>query len=74
MSTTSQAVLSPESDSESGYACDKSAEAFRTIGEAAGELGLKTHVLLFWETKFDNLRLSRRAHPAHLWRHRDSNR
>ena len=40
MSTTSQAVLSPESDSESGYACDKSAEAFRTIGEVAKALGI----------------------------------
>ncbi|HOY78202.1 MAG TPA: MerR family transcriptional regulator [Hyphomonadaceae bacterium] len=68
MSTTSQAVLSPESDSESGYACDKSAEAFRTIGEAAGELGLKTHVLRFWETKFDNLRPMKRPDGRRFYR------
>lgn len=30
----------------------KSAKAFRSIGEAAGELGLETHVLRYWETKF----------------------
>ena len=68
MSTTSQAVLSPESDSESGYACDKSAEAFRTIGEAAAELGLKTHVLRFWETKFDNLRPMKRPDGRRFYR------
>ena len=68
MSTASQAVLSTESDSESGYACDKSAEAFRTIGEAAAELGLKTHVLRFWETKFDNLRPMKRPDGRRFYR------
>jgi hypothetical protein len=41
-------------------------EAFRTIGEAASELGLKTHVLRFWETKFDNLADEARRWPALL--------
>lgn len=68
MPTTSQAVLLPESDSESAYACDKSAEAFRTIGEAAAELGLKTHVLRFWETKFDNLRPMKRTDGRRFYR------
>jgi len=68
MSITSQAVLSSESDSESGHACDKSAEAFRTIGEAAAELGLKTHVLRFWETKFDNLRPMKRPDGRRFYR------
>ena len=31
---------------------EKSAAAYRSIGEAAGELGLQTHVLRYWETKF----------------------
>ncbi|MEL8056085.1 MAG: MerR family transcriptional regulator, partial [Pseudomonadota bacterium] len=31
---------------------EKSADAYRSIGEAAGELGLQTHVLRYWETKF----------------------
>jgi DNA-binding transcriptional MerR regulator len=30
----------------------KSPTAFRSIGEAATELGLETHVLRYWETRF----------------------
>ena len=82
MSTTSQAALPFESDSvtecapecaeaasEALYA--KSAEAFRTIGEAATELGLKTHVLRFWETKFDNLRPMKRPDGRRYYRPED---
>ncbi len=37
--------------------CDgKSADALRTIGEAADILQLKTHVLRFWETKFSQIK------------------
>jgi len=68
MNPASQAVLSSESESESVHACDKSAEAFRTIGEAAAELGLKTHVLRFWETKFDNLRPMKRPDGRRFYR------
>lgn len=31
---------------------EKSADAYRSIGEAAKELDLPTHVLRYWETKF----------------------
>lgn len=31
---------------------EKSPNAFRSIGEAAAELGLETHVLRYWESKF----------------------
>ena len=31
---------------------EKAADALRSIGEAAGELGLQTHVLRYWEGKF----------------------
>ncbi|MEO0449716.1 MAG: MerR family transcriptional regulator [Pseudomonadota bacterium] len=31
---------------------EKSADAYRAIGEAAEELGLQPHVLRYWETKF----------------------
>jgi len=31
---------------------EKSADAYRSIGEAADELGLQPHVLRYWETKF----------------------
>jgi DNA-binding transcriptional MerR regulator len=56
----------PESDS-----VDKSADAFRTIGEAAAELGLKTHVLRFWETKFSGLKPMKRADGRRYYRPED---
>ncbi len=49
----------------------KAADAFRTIGEAAGELGLKPHVLRFWETKFDNLTPLKRADGRRYYRPED---
>lgn len=78
MSNTSQAELPQRSDLESDCAeaeseaiFAKSAEAFRTIGEAATELGLKTHVLRFWETKFDNLRPMKRPDGRRCYRPED---
>ena len=78
MTSLSQAVVASESDSALESAEDasadiyaKSAEAFRTIGEAATELGLKTHVLRFWETKFDNLRPMKRADGRRYYRPED---
>ncbi len=78
MTSTSQARLDQESDSVSECAeaaseelFEKSAAAFRTIGEAATELGLKTHVLRFWETKFDNLRPLKRTDGRRYYRTED---
>ncbi|MEP1142229.1 MAG: MerR family transcriptional regulator [Henriciella sp.] len=34
---------------------EKSADAYRSIGEAAEELGLQPHVLRYWETKFSKV-------------------
>ena len=34
---------------------NKSKAAFRTIAEVAEELGVATHVLRFWETKFPQI-------------------
>ncbi len=34
---------------------EKSAEAYRTIGEAADTLGLRPHVLRYWESRFPGL-------------------
>jgi DNA-binding transcriptional MerR regulator len=34
---------------------EKSADAYRSIGEAADELGLQPHVLRYWEGKFGKL-------------------
>ncbi|MGE0259300.1 MAG: MerR family transcriptional regulator [Alphaproteobacteria bacterium] len=49
----------------------KSAGAFRTIGEVAGELGLPTHVLRFWETKFPQLRPMKRSGGRRYYRPED---
>ena len=35
---------------------NKSKSAFKTIAEVADELGLATHVLRFWETKFSQIK------------------
>ena len=68
MTTASQAAVALDSESDSHSGCDKSADAFRTIGEAAAELGLKTHVLRFWETKFDGLRPMNRPDGRRFYR------
>jgi DNA-binding transcriptional MerR regulator len=62
----SESVSDAERASEEIFA--KSADAFRTIGEAASELGLKTHVLRFWETKFDNLKPMKRPDGRRYYR------
>ncbi|MEE9432748.1 MAG: MerR family transcriptional regulator [Sphingorhabdus sp.] len=40
---------------------DKSVDAFRTIGEMARELNVKTHILRYWEEQFPMLRPLKRA-------------
>ena len=50
---------------------EKSPGAFRTIGEAAGELGLKPHVLRFWETKFEALSPMKRDDGRRYYRPED---
>jgi DNA-binding transcriptional MerR regulator len=49
----------------------KSAEAFRTISEAADELGVAQHVLRFWETKFSFIRPMKRAGGRRFYRPAD---
>lgn len=39
---------------------NKSKAAFRTIAEVAEDLGLATHVLRFWETKFPQIKPMKR--------------
>ncbi len=43
---------------------NKSKAAFRTIAEVADELGVGTHVLRFWETKFSQIRPMKGAAAA----------
>lgn len=47
---------------------DKRADAFRTIGELAGELGIPQHVLRYWETRFPQLRPLQRAGKRRYYR------
>ena len=49
----------------------KSADAFRTIGEAAAEVGVEPHVLRFWETKFTRLKPLTRAGGRRYYRPAD---
>lgn len=50
---------------------DKSADAFRTISEAAEELHLPQHVLRFWETRFAQIKPLKRAGGRRYYRPRD---
>ena len=50
---------------------DKSADAFRTISEVAGELDLPRHVLRFWETRFPQVKPLKRAGNRRYYRPRD---
>lgn len=46
----------------------KSPQAFRTITEAAEEIGVAAHVLRFWESRFAALRPMKRAGGRRLYR------
>ena len=49
----------------------KGPDAFRTISEAAAELGVPQHVLRFWETKFSFIRPMKRAGGRRFYRRQD---
>ena len=49
-------------------AAGKSPDAFRTIGELAGELGLPQHILRYWETRFPQLKPLQRAGNRRYYR------
>ncbi len=46
----------------------KSAAAFRTISEVAGELDVPQHVLRFWETRFSHVRPLKRGGGRRYYR------
>lgn len=50
---------------------DKSASAFRTIGEAAEVIGVPQHVLRFWETRFPELQPMKRGGGRRYYRPAD---
>lgn len=49
----------------------KSADAFRTISEVADWLGVQTHVLRFWESKFSQIKPVKRAGGRRYYRPTD---
>jgi DNA-binding transcriptional MerR regulator len=46
----------------------KSTEAFRNIGEVSAELGVRKHVLRFWEAKFPQLKPMKRGGGRRYYR------
>ena len=50
---------------------DKAPEAFLTIGEMAERLGVKTHILRYWEEQFPMLKPLTRAGGRRLYRPTD---
>ncbi len=49
----------------------KSPDAFKTISEAATELGVEQHVLRFWETKFPQIKPLKRRGGRRFYRPED---
>jgi DNA-binding transcriptional MerR regulator len=49
----------------------KAADAFRNISEVSEELGVKKHVLRFWETKFPQLKPMKRGGGRRYYRPAD---
>jgi DNA-binding transcriptional MerR regulator len=49
----------------------KAVEAFRNIGEVSAELGVKKHVLRFWELKFPQIKPMKRGGGRRLYRPAD---
>ena len=47
---------------------NKSKAAFRTIAEVADEVGVATHVLRFWETKFSQIKPMKRSGGRRYYR------
>jgi DNA-binding transcriptional MerR regulator len=50
---------------------DKSADAFRSIGEISKLIGVKTHILRYWEEQFPTLRPLTRAGGRRYYRAED---
>lgn len=50
---------------------EKSPEAFKTISEAAEELGVEQHVLRYWETKFTQIKPLKRRGGRRYYRPED---
>lgn len=54
--------------SDTDYDAAKSGRAYRTIGEVSARLDLPSHVLRFWETRFNQLRPLKRSGNRRYYR------
>lgn len=63
--------MTGEIDLEDRPRSRKSAQAFRTISEAAEQLNVPQHVLRFWETKFPQLKPLKRGGGRRYYRPED---
>ncbi|MSO54128.1 MAG: MerR family transcriptional regulator [Rhodospirillales bacterium] len=61
----------PSASSGAGRRVEKSQSAFRTISEAATELGVAQHVLRFWESRFPQIRPLKRGGGRRYYRPED---
>ncbi|MFP6779884.1 MAG: MerR family transcriptional regulator [Alphaproteobacteria bacterium] len=50
---------------------DKKPDAYKTIGEVSKELNIPTHILRFWETKFEKLKLVKRKNKHRYYSKED---
>lgn len=50
---------------------DKTKDAYKTIGEVSRELDILPHVLRFWESKFDRLKLIKRKNNHRYYNKKD---
>ena len=77
MSDTSDATASPSKAKKSSSAksaaskADKAQSAFRTISEVSEDLDIPQHVLRFWETKFSQVKPTKRAGGRRYYRPQD---
>ncbi|MBI1341068.1 MerR family transcriptional regulator [bacterium] len=74
MGAGADAPVEAERDVAAAQSPDAGQPLFRTIGEAAAELGLKPHVLRFWETKFAQIKPMKRADGRRYYRAEDVER
>ena len=65
------AVTPPRCTTRPEPVLSKGPNAFRTISEAADEIGVPQHVLRFWETKFTFLKPMKRAGGRRFYRPQD---
>ncbi|MFT7433997.1 MAG: DNA-binding transcriptional MerR regulator [Alphaproteobacteria bacterium] len=64
-------TLAPEKKAEAKKKRVKSDSAYRTISEVADVLGVATHVLRFWETKFPQIQPVKRGGGRRYYRPED---